>query len=209
MVLVSHRYKFIYLKNYKVAGSSVESFFGQYCVDPASTYSFDDVQEMHVSSFGILGSRLVKNKKWYNHMSAYEIRKNLGAEQFNAYYKFCVVRNPYDVVVSAYFYSRSPDDFKTFCKRYKNHFAENNAPRLLLDGVPCCQYYIRYENLLEDMKVVLAALGITNYDLDKLPRHKSGTRIDKRPYKDYYDEETRRIVYDLFRVEFDMFDYTF
>jgi len=72
-----------------------------------------------------------------------------------------------------------------------------------------CQYYIRYENLLEDMKVVLAALGINNYDLDKLPRHKSTTRIDKRPYQDYYDDETRALVYDLFRVEFEMFGYTF
>ena len=27
MVLVSHKYKFIYIKNKKVAGSSVESFF--------------------------------------------------------------------------------------------------------------------------------------------------------------------------------------
>jgi hypothetical protein len=192
-----------------VAGSSVESFFGQYCVDPAGIYSFEDAQEMQISSFGILGSRLVKNKKWYNHMSAGQIRTHLGAEKFNAYYKFCVVRNPYDVLVSAYFYSRSKRDFKTFCKRYKNHFAENNGPRLFLDGAPVCQYYIRYENLLEDMKVVLAALGITNYDLDKLPRHKSSTRVDKRPYQDYYDDETRALVYELFRAEFDMFGYTF
>jgi len=209
MVLVSHIHKFIYLKNYKVAGSSVESFFGQYCVDPAGKYSFEDTQEMKISPFGILGSRLVKNKKWYNHMSASEIRKNLGAEKFNSYYKFCVVRNPYDVVVSAYFYSRSRHDFKTFCKRYENYFAVYNTRRIFLDGAPVCQYYIRYENLLEDMKVVLAALGITNYDLDKLPRHKSGTRIDRRPYQDYYDDETRALVYELFKAEFDMFGYTF
>ena len=29
MVLVSHKYKFIYIKNVKVAGTSVESFFGK------------------------------------------------------------------------------------------------------------------------------------------------------------------------------------
>ena len=30
MVLISHKYKFIYIKNVKVAGTSVESFFGQF-----------------------------------------------------------------------------------------------------------------------------------------------------------------------------------
>lgn len=30
MVLISHKYKFIYIKNRKVAGSSIQSFFGKY-----------------------------------------------------------------------------------------------------------------------------------------------------------------------------------
>ena len=36
MVLISHKYNFIYIKNIKVAGkvSSVEYFFGKYCIDP-------------------------------------------------------------------------------------------------------------------------------------------------------------------------------
>ena len=42
MVLVSHRYNFIYIKNKKVAGSSVESFFGKYCCDPSSNYLYTD-----------------------------------------------------------------------------------------------------------------------------------------------------------------------
>ena len=40
MVLVSHRYKFIYIKNRKVAGSSVESFFGKYCQNPNKEYAY-------------------------------------------------------------------------------------------------------------------------------------------------------------------------
>lgn len=34
MVLVSHRFQFIYIKNRKVAGTSVEAFFEKYCDEP-------------------------------------------------------------------------------------------------------------------------------------------------------------------------------
>ena len=34
MTLISHRYNFIYIKNKKVASTSVEAFFEKYCVDP-------------------------------------------------------------------------------------------------------------------------------------------------------------------------------
>jgi hypothetical protein len=34
MVLVSYLHKFIYIKNAKVAGTSVEAFFEKYCVKP-------------------------------------------------------------------------------------------------------------------------------------------------------------------------------
>lgn len=33
MVLISHKYKFIYIKNYKVGGTSCEVFFQQFCVN--------------------------------------------------------------------------------------------------------------------------------------------------------------------------------
>ena len=57
MVLVSHKYKFIYIKNVKVAGTSVESFFGKYCIDPEKDYSYNDCINEHIDEFGILGSR--------------------------------------------------------------------------------------------------------------------------------------------------------
>ena len=57
MVLVSHRYKFIYIKNEKVAGSSVESFFGKFCVGPDFNYTYEDDIPGKESKYGILGTR--------------------------------------------------------------------------------------------------------------------------------------------------------
>ena len=63
MVLVSHKYKFIYIKNMKVAGSSVESFFGKYCQDPNKEYNYSDIIDESIDKYGIIGARVNRKKK--------------------------------------------------------------------------------------------------------------------------------------------------
>ena len=65
MVLVSHLYRFIYLKNKKVAGTSVESFFGKYCINQNDPYYYTEQTDEQVSIFGIIGkSDLEEVEKW-------------------------------------------------------------------------------------------------------------------------------------------------
>jgi len=132
MVLVSHRYQFIYLKNYKTASSSVEAFFGKFCVDPTIAYTFEDNRYHTINtSYGILGSaipmtfeykttvlqftsenvtrvpiptiHLPQSVVWVNHQSAMDVKTKLGESMFLQYTKFCVIRNPYDYMVSSYY----------------------------------------------------------------------------------------------------------
>ena len=58
MVLISHRYKFIYIKNYKVAGTSVEAYFEKYCLDPSNNYKLTHSRKQSISEYGIVGNRL-------------------------------------------------------------------------------------------------------------------------------------------------------
>jgi hypothetical protein len=215
MVLVSHIYKFIYLKNYKVAGSSVESFFGQFCINKKNkkNYSFQDKQDERITQWGILGSRGTgKVTIWNNHKSAKSIKNDLGDELFHSYFKFCVVRNPYDLMVSSYFFEKTKNkfdyDFKSYCKTFKTP-PNPNVERMFIDDVEVCQYYIRYENLKNDIIFVLDKLGITDYDMNDLPNHKSNYNPRDRCYKSYYDNETKEIVERLFKLEIEMFGYEF
>ena len=215
MVLISHRYKFIYLKNYKVAGSSVESFFGQYCIDPLSNYTFGDKCNESISDYGIISSRMMNNSssKWYKHMSALQVKDNIGDEIFNNYFKFCIVRNPYDLMVSSYFWRLHIKEFNgpfnEFIKNFHHTINTDNTRRIFINNLPICDYYIRYEILLDDIKKVCEKIGIKNYNLNNLPNHKSGIRPKGLSYRDYYDEETRLIVYNLFKKEFELFGYEF
>ena len=211
MVLVSHKYKFIYIKNRKVAGSSVESFFGQFCINPVEKYSFDDSIAEHIDDYGIIGSRtkLVSlNDKWKNHKSAISIKTDLGDDTFNQYIKFCVIRNPYDIMVSAYFFYTKAEENTSF-KEFSKKKRINNFEIYSINGNSVCDYYIRYENLQEDIVKMCTILNINNYDINDLPTHKSEFRDKQKHYREYYDEETRKIVYENHKKEFELFGYTF
>ena len=207
MVLVSHKYKFIYIKNIKVAGSSVESFFGKFCINPKKKYEYCNSIKQSIDNYGIIGSRLTGIKKediWKNHISATTIKAQLGKDKFDKYFKFAIIRNPYDVIVSLYFWEKSTLPFKDFAKTT----IVDNLGRCSINGVSVCDYYIRYENLLEDIDNVCKILNIQDYDINDLPKLKTNIR-PKDNYRDYYDEETRIKVYNNHKYIFEKFGYEF
>lgn len=207
MVIVSHKYKFIYIKNVKVASSSVESFFGSFCTNPENTYSYEDAIKQSIDDYGIIGSRLGSVKKedvWKNHIPAAEIKKQLGNDKFDKYFKFAVIRNPYDVIVSSYYWEKPSLKFKDYAKIT----IIDNLTRYSINGVNVCQYFIRYENLVEDIINVCKILGICDYDINNLPKHKTNMR-PKDNYREYYDEETRKKVYNNHKNIFEKFGYEF
>jgi len=206
MVLISHIYRFIYIKNSKVASTSVEAFFEKYCLNPNETYIQEHKRDETISEYGIVAAR-VKGRgfKYFNHMSIKMIRLKLGTKKFKKYFKFCVVRNPYEKMVSLFHYSGNEFDkeaFKRFCEKEKCCDIHNCIKK---DGTPKCDYFIRYENLHEGIKEVCQRIGIKDYDLNDLPYYKSEYRKERRHYSDYYDEETQKIVYEKNKREFKFF----
>lgn len=211
MVLVSHRYKFIYIKLQKVAGTSVESFFGQFCCDPELPYVFEHGSDESVTEFGIVGARMGgKEHKWLPHKSAYSIQKDIGEHIFRTYFKFCVIRNPWDTVVSFYCWynkdaKQTKEDFTKFVKLFQNRDWKLHT----LDDTLACDYYIRYERLEQDIAYVCSRLGIEDYDITQLPEFKKGMRRLNNHYSEYYTDETTEIIRKKFRREIELFGYTF
>jgi hypothetical protein len=138
----------------------------------------------------------------------------LGEDVFNSYYKFSIVRNPWDKMVSRYCWAkatRRKDGEKTFKEHLLSHKISNGdlmMPYISVDGKVITDRIIRYENINEDLKLVCDDLGL-EYDLSYMVKSKSNLRPKETHYREYYDDETREIVARKYKNEIKYFGYTF
>lgn len=215
-MLISHRYKFIYTKTAKTAGTSVESYFERFCMAD-NEWQFSHAREEYESEHGIIGYRGMNaaGKKWYNHMPAVEIRNKVGANVWNSYFKFCVVRNPFDKLVSGFYFNNKnlntdvvPDSerIKAFREWIRSGGAVLDRDKYLIEGKVCVDDFIRYEDLHNGMKKICDQLGVT-FDPALLPKLKSGIRSNSIAVRDYYDDDTIAMVNEAYALELDLFRY--
>ena len=237
-MLISHKKQFIYTKTAKTAGTSVESYFEKFCM-PEGEWEFSHAREEYVSKEGIIGYRGndARGKKWVNHMSALEIRNNIGNSIWNSYFKFCVIRNPFDKIISAFFFveeqkrNRSvvenlksivgkimgksePLDFikgENSIERFRSWIRRGGSiidrDKYLIDGEICVDYFIRYEDLENGIKHVCNHLNIS-FEPERISRLKSGLRDTKIPLRDFYNEEIIQMVSKIYKFEIEEFGYS-
>jgi hypothetical protein len=219
MVLVSFQNEFIYTKTEKTAGTSVEIFFEPYCLPPGG-YQEVQFRPETVTDYGVVGHRgpdMPSDTIWYNHMPAERIRNYLGHDVWNQFFKFCVVRNPFDKLVSMYFFHRSREedhpmdrDFSAIRRDFliwlKGGPFRGDQDKYLIDGSVCVDYFIRFETLFDGLTTVCRKLGIER-DAAELGRFKSESRLTDRPFSEFYDREAQGIVAEAYAFELDYFGY--
>ena len=219
MVLISHRKKFIFIKNKKCAGTSVEAFFEKYCMDPSKNYIQTHYRDTEISEFGIVSQRADPYNfkghdqlKWHNHMGLKQISRQLEKDKFDEYFKFCVIRNPYDKMVSFYHHRmnlmRETVPFNAWCRRNGRRIHCLNNYRLKINGEYKIDFYIRFENLKEDIKRVCEKLNI-DFNPNDLPEYKKNIRPNKHYREFYNNESTKKIVYMKHQEEFEKYNYKF
>jgi hypothetical protein len=161
--------------------------------------------------------------KWHHfgHMPAFIIRRRTGPELFREAIRFCVVRNPYDRLVSAYSYLngmapghrhwesdkndalfiQSFSDFKDFVKngiedcRRRLHFPAQAYMVSMANEI------LRFENLDHDWSIFQEKIGM---DQTELPIRNSSIHP---PWEECYDESTKEIVHEFYEQDFEKFEY--
>jgi hypothetical protein len=225
-MLVSHRYNFIYTKTGKTAGTSVESYFERYCMREGE-WSFSHFRDEYESEAGIIGCRGFKrtaNSKWWNHMPAALIREKIGEATWTNYFKFCVIRNPYDKVLSAFYYFKNPEmrsehnrvaelgNLDEDIDAFENWLSTDGPPvdrdKYLIDGQFCLDQVIRYETLAADLEKICARLKIP-WEPALLPTLKSGFRPREANSKSLYTKKSKEIVKEAYSYELEHFRYSF
>lgn len=220
-MLLSHPKRFIYLKTTKTGGTSVEIFLEPYC-RPAESGEPRHHQDAIISHVGIVGYRgkQPKGQTWWNHMPGIQVRELVGERIWGEYYKFCIVRNPFDRMVSQWWMimpaelrPRASVDMGFARERFSRWVEEGRGLTIdrnvyLIDGKPCTDRILRYENMKRDLQSLCKDLEL-DPDVSRLGTYKSEFRARKEPYMDYYTERARLAVENLFGYELDYFGYAF
>lgn len=154
------------------------------------------------------------------HYNARNLREACGFEIWNSYYKFCFERNPFDRLVSFYYWRTKeferPPSFKEFAlsvlqgnKKERSRLnATNfsNRPFYEIDGEVVVDKVCKFENLASEMSGFFNMIGV-QWGGD-LPRMKSGYR-PRSNYRDYYDAELRQLCEEMFSREIKLLGYEF
>ncbi len=216
-MILSLRYKFLFVHIAKTGGTSIRAALRRYrWKDPYRIPQFLCSRISSVSHHR-LGCKIPRHAKA---IAAYEM---LPRELFNELFKFAFVRNPWDLQVSSYHHIQRErphllegiKDFEAFL-RWKLDPArpyqyiidtsiELQSEYLIdLNRNIIVDFIGRYERLEEDFQEACTKIGIK---APKLPHKREAT--DRTAYQKYYTDETVDLIARHFRQDIEMFDYTF
>ena len=200
-MLVSDSHKFILFHYPKTGGSSMTEVLGPYLTP---SFKSPEVKFMGWQAKHHYDS--VQHSSIINCMYAAE--NQAGVPRYpNEYFKASFVRNPYSLVVSAWDGKMSFHDFvtkvlpsgKVFMKEYfwtQHQYLSNDRGNILVDFVG------RFEHLEIDWQKFCY---LTRLPKLKLPNLNTS---DKGDYRQYYNEQTYRIVNKIFKNDFNFFKYS-
>jgi hypothetical protein len=194
--MINHKHKFIFIHTSKTAGTSI--------------------------SVSLADASILENETREKHWNASQCKQNY-SYYWDKYYKFSVVRNPWDRVVSMYIY------FKHYVKSIKQKnfsdwltfaFVEkkfniwgglgSQYDFLAIDGSIDLDYLLRFENLNSDFDKLCKNLDIPGLSLATYNGpFKKDSRHARKHYREYYNEYDMKIIEAVYKKDIDYFDYKF
>ncbi len=155
--------------------------------------------------------RGTRKERYFNHIPAGEIRSFVGRRIWDAYFKFCFERNPWDRLISLYYWRFQTEPRPTIAE-----FLATDIPLMLrrrgrdlytIDGEVAVDRICRFEALSEELEEIRIRLGMP--EAMELPRAKAGTRVDRSSHHEIPGEAERRKISELFREEIELLGYRF
>jgi len=226
-MIISHRHRFIFIKTEKTAGTSIEIALSRYCgpddvITPiqsgdertrilsgglsARNYFIQPWKYSRADAVEVLKTR--RAAQFRNHSSAHFVRAHVPPEIWETYFKFTIERNPWDKVISWYYWQHRTQPRPTISEflrtpvaaRIRGYDLYTISDELAVDRV------FFFENLDRDMKELGGIFGLSGA-LD-LPKTKSRHRDDRRPYREVLSDEDRDVVAEIYAREIALFGYT-
>ena len=220
--IVSDEHRFVYFVVQKVACTSIKTTLAPlFGIDTAKADALQREAKPH-----FIIHRIFRE-------SGYQIDKAelLTSPQYDDYFKFAFVRNPWDRLVSCYSdkivgknhkrHDIRPALFPGICKgmpfdefvravhaipdkEADSHFRSQHVSLCEPDGRIMVDFVGRFENLHEDFAYVSREIGVPEIELPHILRSERGPG-----YRAFYDEDTEVLVGERYEKDVELFDYTF
>ena len=211
-MLISLSHKFIFIRNYKTAGTSIYRLFAGY-------------QPFYLRNRYVryILLKLRKNFPFYNlkylmpvHADAKQVSDQIPAEIYSNFFKFGFVRNPWAWQVSLYFFMlerkahyqhKLVKKFKSFDEYIEGRVASNK--KLQKDffadanGNIAVDYIGKVENLQKDIRFICDRVGIAIKGAPHLNKSKH------RDYRHYYSDYSAKLIADHYKEDIEHFNYRF
>ena len=162
------------------------------------------------------------------HAKASEIKEIVGNVVWYKFFSFCVVRNPWDTMVSSYFWwLEKSQKWEPFYKARKeiermegfesflmSKYGQDKINQITTDmwdyitdekGKVIVDCIVRFENIQDGWKVICSRVGVHGYDLKML----NCSQRREKGYRKYYTEEMRDTIEHRFTKIIDRFGYKF
>lgn len=204
-MIVSHEHRFIFLKTRKTAGTSVEIALSRICGPDDIITPITETDEQLRK---VMGGRPPQHytappleMEGRAHLPARAVRRIVGSDVWRGYFKFAIERNPWDAVVSLYYWRIRDDPTPVSFADFVNsdevpRWALKNARIYRLQGKVAVDELCRFETLGSDLDGIWSALGLPG--APELPRAKGGFRPGEARYPTMYTPATAERVGDIF-----------
>lgn len=149
-MIICHEHKFIYFKTKKTASTTIEIALSELC-NQEKDYITRLRHEDEKLRWKLVRRHGVPVQRGFtNHIDATHVKNNIPSWMWNQYTKITSVRNTYDMIISKYYWER--DLHPNFDHWYRDfsRSAHCNWDIYSVDDVPAMDYYIRYENIVQD-----------------------------------------------------------
>lgn len=231
-MIVSHERRFVFLKTSKTAGTSMEIGLSRFCgPGDVITPVYGPDEEMrrrlgyrspqnHLASpleyrardIATLVVRRTPKLRYYNHMPASEAKPRLGDPLWDTYFTFCFERNPWDRVVSQYFWHMGRRERSVPFSSYLEGGGTRSLVRkgrdvYTIDGEIAVDMVYRYEDLPDALADIRRRLDLPASV--ELPRAKASSRPPGRSYRDVVAPPERDRIAEIFAFEIAHFGYEF
>jgi hypothetical protein len=229
-MIISHKHKFIFIKNRKTAGTSIEISLSKFCGpnDIITTITDDDEKVRH--NFGFTGPQNYykpkiewnlnqwrdyfkegkKPKKFYNHIPCKELIKLVDKKIWNSYFKFTIERNPFDKAVSYFFWRKGNEKYDCI---HDFILAGGLNPLQAydlywIDKLPAVDKIYQYEDLAFLEKDLTKQLNLPEpFELINYKAKSHSRKI--ADYREILDEESIKLIKIAFAREIELFNYKF